>query len=133
MTRAPWCSDRTEHGSHADTRVLGYPGECPGVSAAEAATQKMIDAIDRYVMDHGGPRAFAPPPGFCLEMHPRAYYSIRASWQPGYEQFISGRDTPIRADIPVKLNPELPEGSWRLAVISVNVLLSGEIRGDGNP
>lgn len=129
MTRAPWCYDRTEHGPHIDVRAggSGFPGECPGVSAAEASVQDMLDALDRYVMDHGGPRAFAPPPGLCLEMHPRAYYFIRANWQPTYEQFTSGQETPIRADIPVRVNPELPEGSWRLAVITVDVLLSGVI------
>lgn len=70
------------------------------------------------------------PPGLRLEMHPRVQYDIYRDpdtpWllqnlSPG---FTTG-DLESLLGVPVKVAPELPDGTWRLVAVSETVLASG--------
>jgi hypothetical protein len=96
------------------------------VTEVQAAIKALVVLLEDYVQEHRRPGGgYDLPEGLYLEMHPRVHYVIRANWQPGYGDFVSGRESPMPAQIPVKINPDLPDGYWRLAVITVDVINGG--------
>jgi hypothetical protein len=71
------------------------------------------------------------PEGLRLEMHPRVHYTLAAdagtySWprEPG-DSFEELYRRAFR--LPVKITPDLPEGTWRLVVVTEDVKLGGKL------
>lgn len=92
----------------------------------------LIKVIEDYVLEHRRPGGgYDLPEGLVLEMHPRVRYMIQQNWAPGYSAFASGRESPFPAEIPVRINPDLPDGTWRLAVVTVEVISGGRMRPPG--
>ena len=97
-------------------------------TTGKAAVDALIRTLESYVSEHRRPLGgYDLPEGLCLEMHPRVRYMILANWEPDYNMFTSGQELPIPAQIPVKINPELPDSTWRLAVITVEVINEGKM------
>ncbi len=89
----------------------------------------LIKIVGDYAVAHyrpGGGYDF--PEGLVLEMHPRVRYMIMQNWAPSYSAFVSGRELPFPAEIPLRVNPDLPDGTWRLAVVTVEVISGGRMR-----
>lgn len=88
----------------------------------------LIKVVEDYALEHRRPGGgYDLPEGLCLEMHPRVRYMILQNWVPGYSAFTSGREWPFPAEIPVKINPDLPDNTWRLAVVTVEVISGGQM------
>ena len=76
-------------------------------------------------------RTSMPPAGLRLEMHPRVYYELVKDpdtdhWprEPG-DSFEEIYRRVFR--LPVKITPDLPEGTWRLVVVTEDVKLGGKL------
>lgn len=94
----------------------------------KAAVDALIRLLEEYVIEHRRPLGgYDLPEGLCLEMHPRVRHMIMRNWEPGYDMFVSRQELPIPAEIPVRINPELADNTWRLAVITVDVINGGKM------
>lgn len=94
----------------------------------KTAVDALIRIVEDYVLEHRRPGGgYSLPEGLVLEMHPRACHAILRNWAPGYGAFVSGREMPFPAEVPVKVSPDLPENTWRLAVITVDVINGGKL------
>ena len=93
----------------------------------------LLIAVTGYLDEHypywtpGG----ALPGGLRLEMHPRVHYtpaqdSDTYEWprEPG-DSFEELYRRTFR--LPVKITPDLPEGTWRLVVVTEDVKLGGKL------
>lgn len=77
------------------------------------------------------------PPGLRVEMHPRVHYTLAAdpetyAWprQPGdsFEEIYTRT-----FGVPVKITSDMPEGHWRLVVVTEEVLLGGGLQSAPTP
>ena len=102
----------------------------PGAELTEkAAVDALVKVVEDYVAERWRLDGYDLPEGLCLEMHPHVYYMILRNWTPGYSTFVSGRELPLPAEVPVKISPDLPDGTWRLAVITAEVINGGVMPG----
>lgn len=101
--------------------------DSPGTQAAKA----LVGRIERYAWEHTPPRGTMPD-GIRVEMHPAVRYVLLGRYVPGYQDFVQDNYAgPLsRVQIPVKVNPELPRGGWRLVVVTEDVIDGGTV-GDG--
>jgi hypothetical protein len=93
--------------------------------------ETLLTAVRDHLTDRFGPPILRPalPAGLRMEMHPRVYYAIMNdpdaySWprEPG----DAGETMLTRTFIvPVRVTSDMPEGTWRLVVVTEDVLLGG--------
>lgn len=96
----------------------------------KTAVQALIKIVEDYAMERRRPGGgYDLPEGLVLEMHPRVMHAVMRNWMPGYSDLVSGQQTPFLAQIPVKISPDLPDNTWRLAVITAEVINGGEMPG----
>lgn len=101
-----------------------------GISPAKAllyAVRNYLDEAYPYWQTRWG----ALPDGLRMEMHPRTHYTLvqdpdTYSWprEPG-DSFEELYARVFR--LPVKITPDLPEGTWRLVVVTEDVKLGGKL------
>jgi hypothetical protein len=105
--------------------------DAPGIGPAKT----LLIAVTRY-LDEAYPHwDIAPsvlPDGLRLEMHPRTHYALARDqdtyfWprEPG-DSFEELYRHTFR--LPVKITPDLPEGTWRLVVVTEDVKTGGKLR-----
>lgn len=96
----------------------------------------LLIAVTEYLDEHY-PHWQTPwralPDGLRMEMHPRVHYTLAADpdtyhWprEPG-DSFEELYRRTFR--LPVKITPDLPEGTWRLVVVTEDVKLGGKALG----
>jgi len=81
-------------------------------------------AIVRYLDEHHpayGIARWSLPPGIRIEMHPSTYNLVRSDSDIDYPQ-VSLTE---KMGIPVKINPDLGQGEWRLVVVTEDVKTGG--------
>lgn len=96
-------------------------------AAAISPAKALLIAVREYLDEHYPHWTFAAgvlPAGLRLEMHPRVRMRIMTDayawdWPPGGWAPVFG--------VPVKVTTDLPDGTWRLAVITEDVLLGGKL------
>lgn len=122
MTGSP--APRGMTATEADRWVKDNPAK-----ALYIAVRQALD--DRYPFWAANPLAL--PEGLRVEMHPRAHYMLVRdpeinTWprEPG-DSFEELYARTFR--IPVKITSDLPEGYWRLVVVTEDVLLGGRLAG----
>lgn len=90
------------------------------VSPAKALLIAVREYLDEHY-PHWTFRVGALPDGLRLELHPEARNKL---WRDAYT-----RDWPHNwgtvFGVPVKVTPDLPGGTWRLVIITEDVLLGG--------
>lgn len=93
------------------------------------AVRALVTRIERYVIAHTPPAGSGMPDGIRLEMHPHVHYLLLRSWIPLFSEFAEDYTAgPLsKVQIPVKVNPELPRGGWRLVVVTEDVIDSGTV------
>lgn len=66
------------------------------------------------------------PEGLRLEMHPKAYMTF---WADPYSQLLPAREENLEGvlGVPVKVIPDLPEGTFRLVIVTEDVIMGGEL------
>ena len=94
----------------------------------------LLVAVTEYLDEHWPYWKVSPqslPEGLRLEMHPRTHYTLAQdsdtySWprEPG-DSFEELYRRTFR--LPVKITPDLPEGTWRLVVVTEDVKLGGRL------
>lgn len=97
----------------------------------------LLAAVRDYLDEHyphwdlQGGAGTALPEGLRLEIHPRVHYTLAAdagtySWprEPG-DSFEELYRRTFR--LPVKVTPDMPEGTWRLVVVTEDVLTGGKM------
>lgn len=102
----------------------------PEIGPAKALYLAVRTALDeRYPFWVTNPGTL--PDGLRVEMHPRVHYTLAADpdtymWprEPGdlFEELYARTFS-----LPVRITPDLPEGTWRLVVITEDVLLGGKL------
>lgn len=111
--------------------------EAEAAEIAEANPAKVLLAAvtahldEQYPLWRTNPQTV--PAGLRMEMHPRAHYMLvrdpeTNTWprEPG-DSFEELYARTFR--IPVKITSDLPEGYWRLVVVTEDVLLGGRLAG----
>ena len=102
-------------------RPGGY-GVTTGISPARALLIAVRECLDeRY--PHWTFRVGALPEGLRLELHPSARTRL---WQDDYTRDWPRDWSPVFR-VPVKVTPDLPDGTWRLVVVTEDVLAGGEL------
>ena len=94
----------------------------------------LLIAVTEYLNENYPHWDIAPsvlPDGLRLEMHPRTHYTLAQdsdtySWprEPG-DSFEELYRRTFR--LPVKVTSDLPEGTWRLVVVTEDVKLGGKL------
>lgn len=125
-------AQRMHQGIYDLDRALSSGAPLPSAwkqAADQAAVDALIKVVEDYVRERrrlGG--GYDLPKGLCLEMHPRVRHMIMRNWQPDYRVFVAEPyKMPLPAEVPVKINPDLPDNTWRLAVITVEVIIGGKM------
>lgn len=95
----------------------------------EFSTRKLLAEVTQYLGDKYGPPAPGAvttclPQGLRLEMHPLVYRQI--VMDPDHDIWPSRAALSERFGVEVKLADEIPEGTWRLVIMTVKVLLDGK-------
>jgi hypothetical protein len=90
------------------------------------AVAALVKIVEDYVSERRRPGGgYDLPEGLCLQVHPRVHRLIQQQWVSDYDRFTSGRQWPLPAEVPVTVSPELPDGGWRLAVVTTEVINGG--------
>ncbi|HEY2638930.1 MAG TPA: hypothetical protein VGI66_03475 [Streptosporangiaceae bacterium] len=94
--------------------------------------REMELAIDACLTGKYGPRRIRPPlpEGLRLEMHPSVYNQIVRD--PTLRDFTSSGRNPQemlaeRWQVPVRIAPELDRDTWRLVIVTEEVLMNGAL------
>lgn len=99
-------------------------------AATIGPAKALLIAVREYLDEHYPHWTFrvgALPEGLRLEMHPRARIMIL---QDRYTQdwpSSDWRDWGPVFGVPVKVTPDLPEGTWRLVVVTEDALTGGKL------
>jgi hypothetical protein len=117
----PWsrCGNYDLHEPHRDWNDRG----CYGWDKADQVTRDLFTKTSGYLAEHYGPLMIFPE-GLRLEMHPsvrRAMMLCRDLWGPSG---ITG-DPIDQFQVPAKVTMDVPEGTWRLVIVTEEVLLTG--------
>ena len=121
----PWsrCGNYELHDRHYDT----HDRECFGWTQADQVARDLVTKVNEYLADRYGPFYRNVPAGLRLEMHPlaRRYLMVsRDLWEPG---FPHPSDIAEWFRVPVKVDMDLPSGSWRLVIVTEDVLLDSRM------
>ena len=94
----------------------------------------LLIAVTEYLDEHHPYWRVSPqslPEGLRMEMHPRVHYTLAQDsdtyfWprEPG-DSFEELYRRTFR--LPVKITPDLPEGTWRLVVVTEDVKIGGRL------
>lgn len=106
------------------------PDASPGIGPAKTLLIAVTEYLDE-AYPHWQTRWGSLPDGLRLEMHPRVHYTLARDsdtheWprEPG-DSFEELYRRTFR--LPVKITPDLPEGTWRLVVVTEDVKLGGKL------
>lgn len=91
--------------------------------------REVLEAVDNCLQDRYGPRVkgITPPvlpAGLRLEMHPETFSLLRRD----SEAFAYGSRLEDKFQVPVKVTADLEPRTWRLVIVTEEVLLSGGVR-----
>lgn len=121
----PWprCGDNDPHPAHpALSADFSAPG-CPGWTVEQKAVRDLITGVREYVREHWT-RSEPPPEGLRVEMHPDVRRLLmtdqdlweRPGWECGMEDWFP---------VPAKVTTDVKPGTWRLVIVTEEVLLEG--------
>lgn len=102
----------------------------PGIGPAKMLLIAVTEYLDEHY-PHWTYRVNALPEGLRLEMHPRVHYTLAQDpdtyfWpREADDSFEEIYRRVFR--LPVKITPDLPEGAWRLVVVTEDVKLGGKL------
>lgn len=130
----PWsrCGNYGPHDAHAGAGDVN----CPGWTPHEQLVRDLITLVNEYLRERCPHLPGVPaelPAGLRLEMHQsvRRYLMVNADlWEPGFG--LSG-DISEWFRVPVKVNPELSKNTWRLVIVTEEVLLDGGLLAPETP
>lgn len=124
----PRCGVEDLHEPH----LLAYSEvQCPGWTAGQQLARSLITGVRKYMREHYPSMPGVPPelpPGLRLEMHPsvrRVLMTDPDLWEPGGGAWDEAPDH-FFAPAPVKVTMDIPAGTWRLVIVTEEVLLSGK-------
>jgi hypothetical protein len=84
----------------------------------------LIASIEQYLSDtYGPPQLRRLPPGLRLEIHPAVYRHIRCD----PEHYLWPEEMRDVTKIPVKVTHEISTDTWRLVIVTEDVLLGGRL------
>jgi hypothetical protein len=121
----PWprCGNYDTHPAHpAHTADFSAP-YCPGWTAEQKLVRDLITGVREYTHEHWMPREPLPE-GLRVEMHPSVRRLLMVDpdlWErPGRERTVDDW-----LPVPAMISSELKPGTWRLVIITEEVLLEG--------
>jgi len=119
----PWsrCGNYEIHPAHPARNH--HEDDCPGWDKADQVTRDLFTKSSGYLAEHYGPQMIFPE-GLRLEMHPsvrRAMMLCRDLWGASG---ITG-DPIDHFQVPAKVTMDVPEGTWRLVIVTEDILITG--------
>lgn len=121
----PWsrCGNYEPHDPHPARTIR--EGDCPGWTPHEQLVRTLITSVNEYLREHYGPfiQGWSRlPEGLRLEMHPgtRQWLLVNADLNGPGSYYGFDLD---QFRVPVRVTTDVPEGSWRLVIVTEEVLL----------
>jgi hypothetical protein len=101
---------------------------------------ELIRHVYRELTDRYGPSfmwdqpGHRPPEGLRVELHPSVYHLLLSDaelWKYGFSGYSTelghGAELQSQFRVPVKITADLPRGTWRLVIVTEEVLSGGEL------
>ena len=86
--------------------------------------------VERFLVEkYGPPRLANYPDGLRMEVHPKTYHALiqdpSLDWQFSPIGRDPGKELAEKFRVPVKVTPDLPDGTWRLVIVTEENLAGG--------
>lgn len=121
----PWprCGNNDPHPTHPALSADFSAPDCPGWTIEQKTVRDLITGVREYVSGHYAPPRERPE-GLRVEMHPSVRRLLMTDpdlwggpgWETSADDFL-----PVPARVTVDLKP----GTWRLVIVTEDVLLEG--------